>query len=200
MPATQPDLAVHGQDGRNTEGRATAITVVTPLRPFATPLLHAVFWLAGHVPGAKRKLEKLSFIHYARWSVLSAVADNGPPQRPVRLRNRYLFFESNFNGTWDEYIDAFSEVVPWRMRAIWGTSYGFPGPRPVGPFKDYIRANDLPVLHYYSAYPEATTTQVRAALRVRDRLEPLRAAAPGLSPERFQARWQAFLTDVQHDL
>jgi hypothetical protein len=41
-----------------------------------------------------------------------------------RLHHAYLFFESNFNGTWDQYIDAFSEVVAFRMKAIysWATS------------------------------------------------------------------------------
>jgi hypothetical protein len=58
----------------------------------------------------------------------------GDRRRGERVRYRYLLFESNFNGTWDEYIDAFSEVVPTRMRLIWGSSYGFPGPLPVEPF------------------------------------------------------------------
>ena len=39
------------------------------------------------------------------------------------------------------------------MKGIWGTSYGFPGPIPVEPFKDYIRANEYVANHYYNAYP-----------------------------------------------
>ena len=147
MPATQHDQSACEQDSRNTEDRATGIMVVTPLRPFATPLLHAMFWLAGHVPGAKRKLEKLSFIHYARWSVLSAVPDNGLPQQPVRLHNRYLFFESSFNGTWDESIDAFSEIVPlvylWYTFGIYAPSGAPPTGSSAHARSGRPRTNDL---------------------------------------------------------
>ena len=71
-----------------------------------------------------------------------------------RLHHTYLFFESNFNGTWDQYIDAFSEVVPDAHEGRSGArSYGFPGPIPVEPFKEYIRQNEYVANHYWSAYP-----------------------------------------------
>ena len=53
------------------------------------------------------------------------------------------------------------------MKAFWGSSYGFPGALPTGPFKDYIRRNEIDASHYYSAYPDATMTMVLAALRAR---------------------------------
>ena len=102
----------------------------------------------------------LSFIHYARWAVIERFPDGNGGER---LNHSYLFFESNFNGTWDQYIDAFSEVVALRMKAIWGTSFGFPGPLPVEPFKEYIRRNEFVANHYWSAYPGATTTEIVSA-------------------------------------
>lgn len=39
---------------------------------------------------------------------------------------------------------------------------------PVTPFKTYIRANEFTADHYYSAYPEATTTMIKSALAVKD--------------------------------
>jgi hypothetical protein len=184
----------------NVEGRATAITVMTPIKPMRTPLNRLVFWIGAHFKPLMKKLQQLSFIHYARWTIVREIPYNGPPQERERLNYDYLFFESNFNGTWDEYIDAFSEVVPARMKAIWGTSFGFPGPTPVGPFKRYIHKNDYPVQHFYSAYPQATTTEVVSALAVRDRFAPLRRDAAGMSPEEFDAAWVDFLTEIQHDL
>src|SRR5437764_14123679 len=181
----------------NVEGKATAITVLTPVRPGGRFLLALVFWVGRTITATLKKLQLLSFIHYARWAVIRRFPDGGEGER---LHHTYLFFESNFNGTWDQYIDAFSEVVPARMKAIWGTSYGFPGPIPVGPFKDYIRRNEFVANHYWSAYPGATTTEIVSAGRVETALAALRERAGELEPEAFKAAYESFLTEVQRDL
>ena len=108
----------------NVEGKATALTALTPVRRGGPLLLWIVFWAGRNLTSTLAKLEQLSFIHYARWAVIKRFPDGNGGER---VGHSYLFFESNFNGTWDQYIDAFSEVVPFRMKAIWGTSVGFPG-------------------------------------------------------------------------
>jgi hypothetical protein len=181
----------------NVEGKATAITVVTPLRPVGSVVLAVVFWAGRHLTFTLAKLQALSFIHYARWAVIRRFPDGAGGER---LGHSYLLFESNFNGTWDQYIDAFSEVVPARMKAIWGTSYGFPGPRPVEPFKAYIRRNEFVADHYWSAYPGATTSEIVAAGRVGPAVRALRARADELEPDAFAAAYTRLLTEVQDDL
>jgi hypothetical protein len=178
----------------NVEGRATAITVLTPYKPAGRLLLPIVFWIGRNVEATLEKLQALSFIHYARWVIVK--------EFPVgeKLHYPYLMFESNFNGSWDQYIDAFSEVVPARMKGIWGTSYGFPGPIPVEPFKQYIRDNEYVANHYWNAYPGATTTEIISASRVAAALAELRAGAPGLDPDEFKAAYEDMLTAIQHDL
>jgi hypothetical protein len=178
----------------NVEGRATAITVLTPVKPLGRLLLPIVFWVGRHVTRTLVKLQQLSFIHFARWIVIPRFPDG------EKLHHRYLFFESNFNGLWDQYIDAFSEVVPERMRGIWGTSYGFPGPIPVEPFKRYIRANEYVANHYWSAYPGATTTEIISAKRVAAALDDLRTRAPDMSPDEFKAAYERMITEVQGHL
>lgn len=182
----------------NVEGAATAITVLTPVRPGGRFLLGVVFWAGRHVTSTLAKLETLSFIHYARWSVITRFPDGSAAGQ--RLHHPYLFFESNFNGTWDQYIDAFSEVVPLRMKAIWGTSYGFPGPLPVEPFKAYIRRNEFIANHYWSAYPGATTTEIVSAQRVTAGVGALRARAESLDPVQFAAAYEQLLVELQGDL
>src|SRR3954471_6663079 len=178
----------------NVEGKATAITVMTPIKPMRTPLNRLVFWIGAHFKPLMKKLQQLSFIHYARWTIVREIPYNGPPQERERLNYDYLFFESNFNGTWDEYIDAFSEVVPARMKAVWGSSYGFPGPIPVEPFKAYIRRNEYIANHYWSAYPGASTTEIIAAQRVAAALEGFNQRSDGLTPDAFAAAFAGFLT------
>ncbi|MDQ6745574.1 MAG: hypothetical protein M3Z27_06135 [Actinomycetota bacterium] len=181
----------------NVEGKATAITVLTPVKRGGWLGLWAVFWAGRNVTATLKKLEMLSFIHYARWAVIDRFPDGAQGER---LNHHYLLFESNFNGTWDQYIDAFSEVVALRMKAIWGTSFGFPGPLPVEPFKAYIRRNEFVANHYWSAYPGATTTEIVAAARVESKLEAFRKRSAQLQPDAFNAAYESFLEQVQRDL
>ena len=178
----------------NVEGRATAITVLTPVKPIGRFLLPIVFWVGRNVTWTLKKLQMLSFIHFARWLVIPRFPDG------EKLHYRYLFFESNFNGLWDQYIDAFSEVVPARMKGIWGTSYGFPGPIPVEPFKEYIRKNEYMANHYWSAYPGATTTEIISAAKVSTAVDELSARAASLDPDAFKTAYEDMLTSIQHDL
>jgi hypothetical protein len=181
----------------NVEGKTTAITVVTPVKPLGRLLLPLVFWAGRHLTFTLKKLQQLSFIHYARWALIGRFPDGA---RGERMAHPYLFFESNFNGTWDQYIDAFSEVVPARMKGIWGTSYGFPGPIPVEPFKAYIRRNEYIANHYWSAYPGASTTEIIAAARVAAALDAFRQRSAGMTPEAFAVAYRELLTEVQGDL
>jgi hypothetical protein len=179
------------------EGKATAITVITPLKFRGPMMLRIVFWVGRNMAWTLRKLQTLSFIHYARWAVVKRFPDGSDGER---LGHAYLLFESNFNGGWEQYIDAFSEVVALRMKAIWGSSVGFPGPLPVEQFKRYIRHNEFVANHYFSAYPGATTTEIVSAERVRPAIEQLLRASAGMDAESFGAAYRSFLSDIQGDL
>jgi hypothetical protein len=122
------------------------------------------------------------------------------PGEPRRRRYAYLLFVSNFNGSWREYIDAFATAIPRRMAVLWGTSYGFPGARPPAPFVNYIERNQLTPNHFYSAYPQASATEVDSALRVHERFHDDVVPATALDAERFAGVWRRFLTQVQRDL
>lgn len=176
-------------------GRATALTVLTPLPRLWAPWLKLVLRLKSWL-GPDQTLRRLSFIHLAYWVVIDAF-----PQENRRNRYSYLLFVSNFNGSWFDYIDVFSTAVPRKMALLWGSSYGYPGARPPRPFTHHIRSNDLPLEHYYSAYPGATTTEIASAIRVEDRFraEVLPLADDG-DPDRLVTAWRAFLVDVQRDL
>jgi hypothetical protein len=182
---------------RNQLGRAAALTVMSTVKPRSVPLLRALFLVGTHVPLLLATLRRLSFIHFARWTIVRELPAGGEPQR---LRNVHLFFESNFNGTWSQYIDAFSYVVPKHISAIWRSSHGFPGPLPAGPFKDYIASHEYVAEHYYSAYPDASTTMIVDALHVRQQLDDLRRRAGRMTPEQFDAAWRKFLVTNQRRL
>ena len=181
----------------NVDGQAIAITVFSAVKPLGRVWLPLVFWFATTFPKSSGTLARLSFIHFARWSLVRKIPFNGPPQRQEKLNYPHLFFESNFNGGWEEYIDAFSHILTRGMKFFWGTSYGFPQPLPTGPFKTYIKRNEIVASHFYSAYPEATTTMILSALELAPKLDAFKARTRNMSGEAFAEQWRLFLADVQ---
>lgn len=189
----------------NLAGKAYAITNTTPMVSWKTPILRTVFWVIGKLGVPKRdqeNLRNLSFIHFARWVV---VPKGGWPRLAAEqpresLHYDYLLFCSNFNGSWEQYIDAFSEVIPGGMNNIWRWSTGYPGSRPITPFLSYIARNQYDNDYYYSATPGATTSDIRHALELRTRLDAFIAASATLSPGQFEAAFTTFLASVQGGL
>jgi hypothetical protein len=178
----------------NRAGRATALTTLTPLPRFWSPPLKLVLRIKSWL-GPDKTLRRLSFIHAAYWVMIDHF-----PQEKRRSRYSYLLFVSNFNGSWFDYIDVFSTAVPQKMALLWGSSFGFPGARPPRPFTQYIRVNDRPLEHYYSAYPGATTTEIASALRVQESFDTKVADAATLEPEQLAGAWRDFVVSVQRDL
>jgi hypothetical protein len=123
-------ITATGTGSRNHDGQAIAITVFSTVRWWGKFFLPVLFLITRTFPKLTADLRKLSFIHFARWTIVSAPPYNGPPQREGGLRYAHMYFESNFNGGWEEYIDAFSHILTRGMTAFWGSSYGFPKPLP----------------------------------------------------------------------
>ena len=191
-PSAGP-LTATGTDPRNVDGQAICITVFSAVKWWGRLWLPLVFLYARLVPSAHSTLAKLSFIHFARWTLVRRLSGK-------RLRHPQLFFESNFNGGWQEYIDAFSHILTRGMKLFWGSSYGFPQPLPTGPFKKYIQRHELVASHFYSAYPDATTTIVLSALEVDKALAAFRERTRGMDADAFARAWRVFLAEVQEDL
>ena len=150
-----------GTASRNLDGVAIAITVFSTIKLWGRAFLPILFAVTKRKPKLTKTLVDLSFIHFARWTLVHEIPYNGAPQPKQKLKHTHMYFESNFNGGWEEYIDAFSHILTGGMAGFWGSSYGFPKALPVTPFKQYITENETTASHYYSAYPESTITMVR---------------------------------------
>jgi hypothetical protein len=116
-------------------------------------------------------INDIKSIHCARWLLYRTGAGG--------RRRHYLVFFSNYDGSWESYIDAFVEHQDVRdvLALIWSQTEGFPTPRKgrpfVRPFKAWIHSTTAPVLVWYSAFahklglPEVATVDVQGALRLR---------------------------------
>ncbi len=186
----------------NINGKAYAMNAVTPMKAWKTPILRVLFFALGALKSKQQDLIDLSFIHFARWVIVKGnqFPRLSPEQPAEQLHYDYLLFFSNFNGTWNQYIDAFSAVLSTGLNLIWRWSEKFPGAVPVTAFKRYIALVQFDTDYYYTAYPYATTNDVKAAIRVDNALREFAANSQGLTPEAFQQAYRKLVVKVQADI
>jgi hypothetical protein len=161
-----------------------------------------LFFLLDHVKPLQSKLINLSFISFARWAILrqSGFPYVGQVVGRESMEYDYLLFFSNFNGTWNQYIDAFAAVLGRELNLVWRWSEKFPGSNPVTGFKEYIARVQFDTDYYYTAYPEATANDVKSAHIVQKALDEFSATAESLTAEQFRAAYLQFVISVQTHL
>jgi hypothetical protein len=156
-------------------GTMRALTTLSPILPERLRELTARLRVVRYTPGMGRPLIQLAFVHYARWIILDWL----PPAHGTGgwhgLRWKYLVFESNYDGSQDDYLRTFADVVPARLAKLWGACFGFDtqtraapsgvgGVLGAGGFRAFVEQNQLGVLAFYAAYPESTAIDVRQAI------------------------------------
>jgi hypothetical protein len=187
----------------NIAGKAYAMNVVTPVRGWAAWLNKLIFWIATKRPSTLQGLVSLSLIHYARWVIVGnkQFPHLAPEQPKENLRYSYMLFFSNFNGSWDQYVDSFTFAIPSGLDMFWKWDVRYPKSVPLTPFHDYIRYNQIETIHYYSAYPMASANDVKSAKKLRLALMDFDAHLDEqASDEAFQKQFHLLLRDLQHDM
>jgi hypothetical protein len=184
----------------NVAGKAYAMNVITPMPRWLTPVQRIIFQASRCFPSALDSLLGLGLIHFARWVIVKR--DQWPASRlgKPQLNYDYMIFVSNFNGTWDQYIDAFSDGIPKGLDLSWYASHKFPQSIPITPFKQYIVYNQFDTNYYYNATPGAAQRDIKAALFLLGQIRALAASHPGQSPAEFAAAFRQTLVRVQNCL
>ena len=134
--------------------------------PFRRLTLRLVLWVANLVARTSTNgtLSGIPSIHFAHWSQI----DNG----------RRLLFLSNFDGSWENYLDDFIDKASNGLTAIWSNTVEFPrtyfliwgGSRDGPNFKAISRARQFPTTVWYSAYPDLTVQQIDKNSTIREGL------------------------------
>ena len=131
------------------------LTLLTTIAPGGADRVRAV--MAAIDSYAKRlsppgSLVGVSTIHFVKWTII----DEG----------RRLLMISDYDGSWESYIDEFAEMILSGLDAIWTTAEGYPrdGARDVPAFKRFLRSHQVPSEIFFSAYPDATVLNIGNAL------------------------------------
>lgn len=184
----------------NVAGKAYAMNVLTPVKPWRLWVNRFIFMFSRVLPSTLGGLLGLKFIHFARWVFIRRKdwPDYGQP-RP-KLRNDYVLFCSNFNGTWDQYIDAFSDGIPNGLNLFWYSSTKYPGSVPITPFKHYIRHNQLTTDYYYNATPGSAQRDIKNALKLLRLLRELEGTHATADPDGFAKAYVRAMNALGHGL
>ena len=181
----------------NIAGKAYAMNVVTPSKPVITWINRLIFMIGRGRPKSLSGLLGLSLIHFARWVLVKP--DQWPDlgQGKQTLRNDYMIFCSNFNGTWDQYIDAFSDGIPNGLNLFWYTATKYPSSIPITPFKSYITYNQIYTDYYFNATPGSAQRDIKCAMKVYDTLKGLAKRHGRETPEEFARTYRKAISHVQ---
>lgn len=138
---------------------------VSRLKPgrFRNLLLRFVYRGIEALAGSFRPghLADIGTIHFARWVKLPGT-------------NRLLFF-SNYDGSWESYLEDFITKAHQGLTAVWSNTKDFPrtkllindGATDGARFKRWARRQQRPTQFWYSAYPDLTAQRIRTNAHVR---------------------------------
>ena len=148
IPSAQDDLSPAFREDVVTQNQLTLITVVREGQADRVRAVMAAIDSYARRLAAPGSLIGISTIHFVRWLVI----DDG----------RRLMMISDYDGSWESYIDEFAELILSGLDAIWETSYGYPpdGARDLPAFKWFLRSHQVPSEVFYSAYPEETVLNI----------------------------------------
>jgi len=186
----------------NIAGKAYAMNVITPVRWYTAWVTKVIFWIAVKMPSTLNGLITLSLIHYARWVIVgrNQFPHVHPDQPKEDLKYSYMLFFSNFNGSWDQYVDSFTFAIPSGLDMFWKWNIRYPHSVALTPFHKYIQYNQLETIHYYTAYPLAASNDVKAAKKLKAMLIDFDQKWHDAPDEQFQQQYNTLLRGLQHDL
>lgn len=145
---------------------------VTSIKPgvFRLTLLRVVFalvTLSVRLVSNRGKLGLITSVHFARWVVTTD--------------DKSVVFLSNFDGSWESYLNDFVDLAAFGLNAVWANTdnaIGYPptrfliagGATDSDRFKAYARYSQVRSRVWYSAYPNLTVENIGNNMEIREKL------------------------------
>jgi len=148
IPAEWTAIAPEFREDAVAQNQLTLLTVVDPASVGRVRAVLAAIDSYARRLSPPGSLIGISTIHFVRWLLID--------------RGRRLLFISDYDGSWESYIDEFAEMILSGLDAIWETSYGMPpdGARDFPAFKRFLRSHQVPSDIFFAAYPDATVLNI----------------------------------------
>ena len=157
---------VVNQENRIVQNHFASVADVKPglFRRVLLKTVLKLIHLVAAVSANQGSLSGITSIHFARWVVI----DGG----------KRLLFLSNYDGSWENYLDDFIDLASIGLTAIWSNTVGFPrsyflvygGAQDELLFKTLVRQSQRPSLVWYSAYPDLSIQNIQTNAAIREGL------------------------------
>lgn len=164
-PGDEQVQQLAGSEDHVVQNHMASLCYVKPGK-FRRATLRAVLWLANLVARVSYhgKLSGLDSLHFAHWVLI----DHG----------RRLLFLTNYDGSWENYLDDFVDKASLGLTGIWSNTMDFPrtrflvcgGARDATRFKAIARQTQAYTNVWYSAYPNLTVKAIDNNSAVREEL------------------------------
>jgi cytochrome P450/deferrochelatase/peroxidase EfeB len=155
--------AILSHENAAAQNHMTAVSHIKagPVRRLALRLVFAVVWFAVVSFFRRGYLSDIGTIHFARW-----FSPKG---------TRKLFFFSNYDGSWESYLEDFITLAHAGLTAVWSNTLDFPktnnlffnGAEDGDRFKRWARRQQIPTQFWFTAYPDLTTDRIRTNAEIR---------------------------------
>lgn len=130
------------------------------LRSIVLRVSHLLLSRLARTKFANGYLGPMRTIHFAHWAMLN--------------RDGRLIFFSNFDGSWESYLNDFTEKASAGVNLAWSQCLGFPpnmyvvfgGSEQGRQFKTWARHSMAPTLFWFSAYPDLSVEMIHRNARV----------------------------------
>jgi hypothetical protein len=203
-------LEIQNREDHQVQNHLTHLAELKPglLRPLVLRLVLQGWKRMAKYYFTDGNLAGIEGIHFARWIIIDGGRQGWPPPakdgRPRRLslsrKRHYLLFFSNYDGSWESYLDDFIDRASLGLTTIWCNTEGFPKPRlrwrlsgrlpslsiQQGgnrdvEFKQWVRQHQIPTLTWYSRHPDKSVSNIRRNREIR-----AKAGVPMSSRKRSQ--------------
>jgi hypothetical protein len=184
-PVLNPELLARfaAQEDQIVQNHLAGMVLVKPGAVRSVIIHLALYVLRLYIPFRNYDgyLGSMRTIHFAHWALIGNAGR--------------LLFLSNFDGSWQSYLDDFVDKAAVGLTLAWGNCVGFPPTKSLvlggaahgREFKEWARLSQTESLLWYSAYKDLTVNQILRNARVVDGLR--KATLP--SGEAIE--WAAFL-------
>ena len=151
------------------QNHLASVTQVKPgrFRLLLLKVVFAVITASIRLVANRGKLGGITSVHFARWVVTSD--------------EKNVVFLSNFDGSWESYLNDFIDLAAFGLNAVWANTdnrIGYPssrflimgGAQEGDRFKAYARYSQVRSRVWYSAYPHLTVENIGNNIEIRDNL------------------------------
>ena len=140
--------------------------------------------------GAVSPFAALDTVHFARLQMVGRLT---PRRAGKRLAGSpsYLFFAAELDGTVDGFLEALPVVAPKLLENVFECCTGFPGVSRPTLVATWLRRHEVTPGFSVHGHPDATVTEIRTALALRERLIAFGLRTRDHNAAAFARAWEA---------